>query len=371
MKESLLIKNFGPILEIELDNIVPLTVFIGESGSGKSTIIKVLILFRWIYKKLNLRYFLNESGIQKSPFRFQFEKYLRNNGFEGFVKDNTVILYKRDDYEIIYANRKLNTKKSVINRNDISLDKLSFISDKRNMIPDLLAKRMKESVANFFLNETYQDFLEASKNLDIITIPYFDVSLVKVRNSSDLQYFIKGGNNKSGYSVRFEDVSSGMQNVIPMEYLIEYFTHKYNILDSFNKSLLSYAIETDSLMNFKPQRNIGGIKAKNIFIHIEEPELSLYPDMQISFMKKLLQNCFNNKNEIKYGVCITTHSPYIVNYLNLAIKNRSISYEDVSVNLIYKGYHESLMRDSDKIIDTRVLSDAIADIYKEYNLNKV
>ena len=50
MAEYLKIENFGPILEIELDDIRPLTVFIGESGSGKSTIMKVLSLFRWMFK---------------------------------------------------------------------------------------------------------------------------------------------------------------------------------------------------------------------------------------------------------------------------------------------------------------------------------
>ena len=48
MEESIVIKNFGPIKNIEIKNIHPLTIFIGESGSGKSTIMKVIVLFRWI-----------------------------------------------------------------------------------------------------------------------------------------------------------------------------------------------------------------------------------------------------------------------------------------------------------------------------------
>ena len=44
MNEYLRIQNFGPIVDIELDEIVPLTILIGESGSGKSTIMKVLSL---------------------------------------------------------------------------------------------------------------------------------------------------------------------------------------------------------------------------------------------------------------------------------------------------------------------------------------
>ena len=47
MKESILIRNFGPISEVVIEDIKPLTIFIGESGSGKSTVVKVIALFRW------------------------------------------------------------------------------------------------------------------------------------------------------------------------------------------------------------------------------------------------------------------------------------------------------------------------------------
>ena len=36
MKESIIIKNFGPLKEVEIDDIKPLTVFIGKSAGGKS-----------------------------------------------------------------------------------------------------------------------------------------------------------------------------------------------------------------------------------------------------------------------------------------------------------------------------------------------
>jgi predicted ATPase len=68
MKESILIKNFGPIKEIEIGDIRPLTVFIGESGSGKSMVMKVLVLFRWLYKMLNIRSYLKYANITQTPF---------------------------------------------------------------------------------------------------------------------------------------------------------------------------------------------------------------------------------------------------------------------------------------------------------------
>ena len=156
LKESLHIENFGPLKNIHLDNIVPMTVFVGESGSGKSSIMKVLVLFRWIYKKLCIRSYLRNSGMQKSPFRFDFAKLISNSGFDGFVNEQTKIIYSRGDNNISYENGKLNTS-AIISNADLSLDKMSFISDKRNVIPELLTNGI--SISNsFYLNETWEDF---------------------------------------------------------------------------------------------------------------------------------------------------------------------------------------------------------------------
>jgi len=54
MKESIGIRNFGPIKDIN-EEVRAFTVLIGESGNGKSTLMEVLSLFRWIYKMQNIR----------------------------------------------------------------------------------------------------------------------------------------------------------------------------------------------------------------------------------------------------------------------------------------------------------------------------
>jgi AAA15 family ATPase/GTPase len=46
MKESIHIKNLGPIKDILIEDIKPLTVLIGESGSGKSTLMKAIALLK-------------------------------------------------------------------------------------------------------------------------------------------------------------------------------------------------------------------------------------------------------------------------------------------------------------------------------------
>ena len=77
-KERLIVKDFGPIVEAEIE-IKPFMVFIGESGSGKSVILKLLSLFRWICKKNHLRLFAKNLGA-KNLFRFRIERIVKESG---------------------------------------------------------------------------------------------------------------------------------------------------------------------------------------------------------------------------------------------------------------------------------------------------
>ena len=68
MNERLQLKNFGPIKQLDI-SIKPLTVLIGESGSGKSAVLKLLSLLRWVHKRNHLRsYFIKNGLANKNDF---------------------------------------------------------------------------------------------------------------------------------------------------------------------------------------------------------------------------------------------------------------------------------------------------------------
>lgn len=69
MKEFITIKNFGPLINIENLEIKQFTLLIGESASGKSTLMKVVSMMRYLYKMANIRSYLYWSKITKSPYR--------------------------------------------------------------------------------------------------------------------------------------------------------------------------------------------------------------------------------------------------------------------------------------------------------------
>ena len=89
--EHLYLKNFGPIKEMDID-LKPLMVFIGESGSGKSAILKLLSLLRWVHKQNNLRTYFVKSSIakKKSDYnRLNSNSLLKISGLDELIRKDT------------------------------------------------------------------------------------------------------------------------------------------------------------------------------------------------------------------------------------------------------------------------------------------
>ncbi len=376
MQESIIIRNFGPIKNVEIKDIKPFTVFIGESGSGKSTIMKVIVLFRWIYKMVNIRSYLKHANITVSPFKFNFKEYLDNGGFEeeAYIHPDTEIIYKRGNNEISYIGS-LNTN-VIVPENDLSLDKMSFIADKRNIVPDILANNSKAD--SFFVKETYEDFKIAYPFIRELPMNYLGVKYSRKKVGSITKHFIESTDENKKYPpIKLENASSGMQTVTPLSVIIEYFAKHYNFSKFGDKIIFKYLYESDDLKKFNTGLNIGEIKNKNVHIHIEEPELSLYPESQRSLIDFIINRCFIEKhNDYNMTVMMATHSPYIINHLNLLIKSydndkliegAKLDYDSISVYQVDDGTLYDLKIKNKRLINTNILSETINNIYSEYN----
>lgn len=372
MSEYLKIRNFGPIEDVEFDNIVPLTIFIGESGSGKSTIMKVLSMFRWIYKRVVLRSYVRQAKIQKTGIGVRMRTLLKTSQLEEYIKSDTEIVYRRNDFTVSYFNGKLNANAD-IPADDLSLEKICYISDKRSIIPDFMENKIEKKSANYHLQDTIENFLLAADTIRKLSFDYLGVELNVEKGSKGDKYLIKGTNGKSS-SVQLRNSSSGTQTVTPLSLIVEYYARYFNPQKSMNSSLFSYLQDNDMLDMFNTAKKIGDIKSQNVHLFIEEPELSLYPESQNRLMDFLVNRCFmlERQNPINMTLMIATHSPYIVNYLNVLMRRSSasgrpfISPKNVNVYHIIDGNAYPLKSD-DGIIDTRSLSEPIADTYEEFN----
>lgn len=383
MKEGIRIKNLGPIKDIHIEELKPTTVLIGESGSGKSTLMKVIALFRWIYKMHNIRSYLKQSNISGTPFRYRMDTYLKNCGFSQYITNQTEIIYYTKDFErdrmyiFKFQNNKLTITPKLIDDADLYFTKLSFISETRNIIP-LWADRgasLTGAYLGFYFHEVYGDFDVASDSLSgkEVEVPYLDLKFTIKKTQSGKKYGIKPTDNSYG-EIEFKNTSSGTQNAIPITLIAEHFSKYFNFEDAINRSIFRYLSEENRLTDFKSVKNLGDIK-KKLFIHIEEPELSLYPDAQCELIGNVIEKCFiSNKNDIE--LIFSTHSPYIINYLNLLIKAKDtnqlvkgaqVDYDKLAVYQVENGQIIDLMIKNERLVNTNSLSDAINNIYDQYS----
>lgn len=372
-KESLRIKHFGPIKEVNLGEVKPFTFFIGESGSGKSTILKVLALMRHMCKQLNLRSYLKWGNVIDKTIDLSMGEYLHNGGMSDYVSEKTEISYTKGDCEIVYTAKGLKGTRKIISASDLSLEKISFLSDKRAAIASLLANNSDGAALGFYLLETFKDFKEAAEQIKKIEMPFLNVRYYerKAQNGAR-QFYI--GNMDDTYGIHFEDASSGIQTMTPLALIAEYYSKYFDIVKESNRSIVDLLGRNDSLASFKHDMNVGDVANRSIHLIIEEPELSLFPKAQRSSINMLVRKCMNANTQMT--LAIATHSPYIINHLNLLLKafdkkvlidGASLDYSQTGVYVVEDGYLRDLKVRNAHLVNTDYLSDDINGIYDEYD----
>lgn len=312
--EHLYLKNFGPIKEMDVD-LKPLMVFIGESGSGKSAVLKSLSLLRWIHKRNNLRsYFIKNHLANEIDFSsINFTKLLAISGLEEFIKDTTEIVFTTE--QVTYKSNGKVLEMPLIEKS-FSLDKVLFLSDNRIILPDILGQYFNLNAKfPYHLEDTFLNFNHAMKSFPKgFTIESTDVVLTQENTIFGvMSYYIS--NKKEGdspFHIEFQNASSGTKTVSFVELITHFYTHSH--LFDFN----------EVLENQYKRLGIGGdgIKQwqdkKTLSIFIEEPELSLFPSAQRRLLNRLVRDCFaeNKQENCVTNLAFATHSPYILTSLN-------------------------------------------------------
>ena len=325
-KESIKIKNFGPIKDIEIWDLKKINVFIGESGSGKSTIMKVLAMMRWIYKMMCVRSYLKISGISNSPFRLNLGTILAKNGLKPFLHNNTCIHYSNGNFDIIINNGKIELPKKTVHNEELTIQKIAYISDKRVMIPDLASGNVALRHNMFYLDETFLNFQKAIEAINSTELAYLGVKMKIVKTNGSRRVLISDNENGTSFdNLPLTSASSGIQSSVALHFIMQYFAKHFDIVEAMNSTILKYLAETDNLSKFRASTDIGKFPNKIISVHLEEPELSLFPSNQWGLMKYLVKSCLECK-EADLNLTLATHSPYIITALN--IMNRAYRASD-------------------------------------------
>lgn len=384
MKESIIIKNFGLLKEVEIDDIKPLTVFIGKSAGGKSIIMKVIVLMRYIYKMVNIRSYLKNAKITRSPFKLRFNSLL-HDGLKGMITAQTEIYYtveiNGNKYTLKYTNRGLQSDINIPDK-DLIFFKEAYVSGMRSLIPIWASKAVSVKGENlgFFFHETFNDFNDATDVIKEQKLEYLNLKM-KVRKSGNRpKLFTIESLQNDAVPIELRYASSGIQTSAPLVAIVHYFAQEFSFKDAFQRSVLNYLYKQDLLTKFTPGINRNKL-GKYVHIHIEEVELSLAPEDQRAFMSNLVEEVFHkNKKDRKLGLMVSTHSPYIVNHLNVLLragyfeKAREnypfLEKDDIAVYRVNEGKIISLMAtDNDTgeyVINALDMSDTMERIFEEY-----
>lgn len=348
------IKNFGPIRDGFIENngwmdVKKVTVMIGDQGSGKSTMAKLISVFSWLEKnvvrqsisieKIDTTVFRNLCALQELYEYFHQDSML---SFEGEVCDFDYNA-KEDTFKGILKSEKLK---------DYVLPKIQYISAARNLLTLLYNISLQSFIDKegkvidmssnipFMVKDLNNEYMRALTELakDGFSLPINETRVF----FQDHKTFIK----TRGKIVSMSAASSGIQSITPL-LLVSYYlsqlvqkdlskkvqsidgnlrnriekelTNESENLSEAFRQLLSFG--KDVLNDDKDLPLLEGKLKRFIpfsFINIvEEPEQNLFPTSQQSVINNLLD--INNKIT-KNKLIITTHSPYIIGYLTLAIK---------------------------------------------------
>lgn len=353
-KPRIKIKNFGAIKATNPDNdgwldIDKVTVFIGDQGSGKSTVAKLISTFMWIEKAL-VRGDYDEKYFQrKGKFVNQFLKYHRLENYLHLIKNHSSVEYLAHgtydtdcyiEYEglekhIIFENNQLEIKKSSNHDGSYVLPQIMYVPAERNFIAYVKSAR-ELKISSESMQEFLTEFNNAKQSLkQSFKLPINDVNLEYDRLNDKLN--LKG----QDYKIQLSDGASGFQSAVPLLLVSDYLAKSVQNpngsdtpmsekeRENFSKEMKQILENTD-FSEEQRRLAISLLSAKfnkKAFINIvEEPEQNLFPNSQWEILKELLKlNDLNLNNQL----ILTTHSPYIINYLSICIKAKQIVEESV------------------------------------------
>ncbi|MCT4602638.1 MAG: ATP-binding protein [Marinifilum sp.] len=321
------INNFGPITDglqtnngwIEIDEV---TVFVGNQGSGKSTVAKLFSTLSWLEKSIN------RGDTKKDKISFdKFIEFTKYQKIHNYFKEDTFIDYIGDKYQITFDRKKDSPVITAVNKGAYTVPKIMYVPAERNFLSTISdaynAKGLPDNLFTFAeeLKKAQKALRGKKVDLQIGSYQYeYDENI-------DSSYVIG-----KDYKINILEASSGLQSFTPMflvsNELSSAISEKEETLRknmSVTQSIrmdneISELMLSKSIQESSKSKKIDEIREKyynKCFINIvEEPEQNLFPDSQWEMLKSLLN--FNRKSNNK--LLITTHSPYLVNYLTIVIK---------------------------------------------------
>jgi len=308
MKERLIVKNFGPIQHVDIE-LRRLTIFIGHQGTGKSTLAKLVAIFR------DFSFVLSEID--------NYPSWFANYNIQHYFQPDTYFEYTNSLYQLRFANKKLTfSKHPLFDTKDLLRSQGFFDAITRRIKNDsvyipaerFLIASISEASMDFFhhnvslpksITSFGRFFQAARKEVQDIYIDFLKVGY-SFTNGRDL---LKLGEEQY---LNLSEGASGMQSVVPLYVVMEHLSQEKD----------------------KPKTYV-----------VEEPELNLYPSAQKRLLEFLLQKCSPSDHLV-----ITTHSPYVITSLNNCLKAHLTAKSLRENQQIPDDEKENLLKAVDQIV---------------------
>jgi predicted ATPase len=271
--DRLIVKNFGPLKDVDIE-LNKINLFIGENGSGKSVLAKIITIVldfknhtiddeKTLFKKFQeyyIDFFTNKTIIQffineRKSFDISDKKITHNKEFQELHPLIQSEIRKGGD-RIILEN-KLTSQYIPAERNLIALFNKSLTTLLIAEVP----------LPKFLLHFT-SEFEKAGNTLKELT--FLNVKYV---NGDGLDRHKVYFNDEDYLSLEYS--SSGIQSALPLYLTVKYFANRHNS------------------------------------IIIEEPEQNLFPKAQTETIKYIVEQVSNENH-----LFMMTHSPYVLSTLN-------------------------------------------------------
>ena len=327
---ELKVQYFGAIQEgyAENDGYMPihqLSVFCGTQGTGKSTVAKLYSTFVWLEKALTRGDFSVDYVIQYNRF---VKKFLAYQSISGYIKPNSFLHYKGTNYDFLYENEKLEVVEHK-NALEYTRPQVMYFPAERNLL-SVIEKASGVKGMPDALGTMLEDYNIACRSLsESVPLPINGVSF-SYDKLNKISHVIG-----QGYNVRMSEASSGIQSLSPLFITLNYLSdsvranpdteatkvsqeEKERIDKRITDLLLDETIDdsTRSMLIKKLSDN----KNVRLVSIIEELEQNLFPSSQESVLYHIIQLSAHGTDQL----LLTTHSPYVLNYLMLAIKAKQV-----------------------------------------------
>lgn len=370
MENKIVIQNFGPVKEAQINLNKNFQIFIGTQASGKSTICKIVYYVQKIrdytldylmdaaqftqnhkneyfnnYMKYLTKQFMGCFGktkhMQKFNISYMFAGkhiniFLNHDGYVGFSLDAKLkeeLLGLINEASEMFLNN-FNTKGLLDNITAVGVMKrhlnkqLFLVFENDNDIIYIPAGRsllatMSEQLQDVSTDEmdlTMQEFIKlikVTKNKFGTKIPEMITDYVKT---------VKGQINNAAVDQAYELI----KKILKADYISETDGEKI-YFDEYHWVKLMYGSSGQQEVLWILMLAFAAIlEKKKSFIIIEEPEAHLFPIAQ-KYVMNLISLMINSTNS---EVIITTHSPYILTSTNILLFSEKVENQHTKLTKI-------------------------------------